>query len=461
MPVSTEHPVIQSRRWYWRDALLVVVICAALLVSLRGHVWQPGRGWSAYTPAVVSGDEPHYLMLINSVLLDGDLSLSEDYRAVERGELRAGNAFAGLSLDHHTWVVDPATGQRALWSSLYDWRHPRHCDADDRSCRRWKKLDARLPESSQTRVEGPAHPPAHPILVAASLAPWVDRPDLVETNALRLSVLWVLATLLAVSALAAAFGLGRLGQLTVLTLTLVSPLSAYSRGLFSEPVAALTLVLGVLCWRRNRPLLSALILAFAAAIKPPWALIGIALMWRGWDTKRAQNGFRLCYGLSGVAIVMANFAWISGPIISGQLGWQFIHEPSQLMATLIDGRHGLLTFTPWCVLALPALWRNPALAVLTPALALLLVTMMLFGSLGEVCFGPRLWLPVVPLLAVAAVRSVHEVSVRSKPMLRRWLVLCGMWSLLAAWPGIVAWPMAWEQPAYAMVRLGLRVIMAH
>ncbi len=57
-------------------------------------------------PYVFSGDEPHYLLLANSLRWDGDLELSDDYLDVAAGSDRAGALFPGVDLDHHTVLVD-------------------------------------------------------------------------------------------------------------------------------------------------------------------------------------------------------------------------------------------------------------------------------------------------------------------------------------------------------------------
>lgn len=68
------------------------------------NVFFAGSGNSAASrlPRVLSGDEPHYLVLINSFLLNGDLELSNDYAAVHHGGTQAGLRYAGEALDDHT-----------------------------------------------------------------------------------------------------------------------------------------------------------------------------------------------------------------------------------------------------------------------------------------------------------------------------------------------------------------------
>jgi hypothetical protein len=69
-----------------------VALVAALLLAPHLFV---GRYYSNHLPIlgpaqVVSGDEPHYLLMLNSLLDDGDLDLSNQYAAVHAGMTAAG-----------------------------------------------------------------------------------------------------------------------------------------------------------------------------------------------------------------------------------------------------------------------------------------------------------------------------------------------------------------------------------
>ena len=56
---------------------------------------------AAHVPYVHSGDEPHYLVYLNSLQLDGDLNLANNYASVHEGSNQAGARFARAPLDHH------------------------------------------------------------------------------------------------------------------------------------------------------------------------------------------------------------------------------------------------------------------------------------------------------------------------------------------------------------------------
>src|SRR5438105_6478303 len=86
------------------------------LFWLAGHrEWRPDGRLVAIEPRMIAGDEPHYLVVINSLLRDGDLELQDDYRRVRLGSAEAGLGARGAIFDHHTLFLDKQTGQTSRW----------------------------------------------------------------------------------------------------------------------------------------------------------------------------------------------------------------------------------------------------------------------------------------------------------------------------------------------------------
>src|SRR5207302_1868799 len=99
-----------------------VALCAAVAAPLLApHLFTgtPDSPYPVFGPArVLSDDEPHYLLLINSLLSDGDLDLANNYAHVHAGGQDAGLFWGGgRTLDHHTVVV--LDGRRTDWREFY------------------------------------------------------------------------------------------------------------------------------------------------------------------------------------------------------------------------------------------------------------------------------------------------------------------------------------------------------
>ena len=119
-----------------------MLLLLPLVVTGGQRVWGQIR-----IPGVQSGDEPHYLIMIHSLIRDYDLDLANNYRDAHRGAPDAGWRHAGRPLDHHTvWVID---GVRADWRDVYDafgrWDRTRRGTRSHAGAgrRRWTSPDGR------------------------------------------------------------------------------------------------------------------------------------------------------------------------------------------------------------------------------------------------------------------------------------------------------------------------------
>src|SRR4030095_1153605 len=90
-----------------RTAIVLFFIFLFLIMWATSRcVYLPQTGeFHWIEPQAARGDEPHYLMIINSILFDKDLQLQEDYRRVEQGGWEAGKFHHGRRLDNHTSLV--------------------------------------------------------------------------------------------------------------------------------------------------------------------------------------------------------------------------------------------------------------------------------------------------------------------------------------------------------------------
>src|SRR5260370_7316862 len=54
--------------------------------------YQPSKAVQWSFPIVAHGDEPHYLVLLNSLIFDGDFDLRNNYLSVHEGSIQPGVA---------------------------------------------------------------------------------------------------------------------------------------------------------------------------------------------------------------------------------------------------------------------------------------------------------------------------------------------------------------------------------
>lgn len=372
---------------------------AAVLIAAAAFVSPPGRRLAALerrlagTPSVVlfaavsvlfaavgehytarlhpSGDEPHYLLMAQSLAREGDLDLRDNF---ERGDFRE---------------YVPA-------------------------------LDA--PHYGAPRADGrpfPAHSPGLPLLLAPAYLVGGRRACMV------LMALLAAGCVVQVPALARQLGAGARGAAFALLVACGAPLFFYAFHLYTEVPSALALALGLRLVLDAAPRVAPAVLAAVCASVLPWlhvkmipaaALLGVLAVVR--LPGRARIAFALVAAGAAVGFV-AYYAAIFGratPLGLYGGGLPRGVEPAPLRAAAglwLDRSYGLLPHAPVFVLALagvapmlarlararPAGQRGAALAhvlVIAAVLAPVLAWRMWWGGM---CPPARFLVPLVPSLA--------------------------------------------------------------
>lgn len=383
----------------WTVLGLTCVLLAVPLFVTGGH---RVRGLPLRVPGVQAGDEPHYLVMISSLLHDGDLDLANNYQSAHAGSWQAGRRFAGKPLDHHTvWFVD---GVRTFWRDVFE--------ADDD---RWERDAGGNPRPRQRegvtvdvsrRPEYSMHPTGLALLLAPILAVFRET-RAIEPLTLFCSLGATLLTLLAFRALLRRFDANPTeADVVTLATFLGTPVWHYARSLFAEPYLMACLVGAYAVVLRSRAyVVAGCLVAVGMVMKPPFALVlvplAIAAAWR--KEVGGLAGLTLPPLAATTLILGLNQTMFGSPWQSSQA---FVAgNPLQgTLGLLFGGRHGLVACAPIALVALmgwPRLLKDrpwPA-GLVGSAFVVYFVFMALRATwMGGHSYGPRLIVPILPIL---------------------------------------------------------------
>ncbi len=381
-------------------------------------------------PRVKGGDEPHYLIVINSLLNDGDLDLRNNYDSANQGSFQAGNKFMGMSLDRHT--VSFINGKPVLWEEIYEsFGNSEKWGRDKQG-----KPIPILKSGVAGDVSGLAQYSVHPSGIAFLLAPFlwaVKGTPYVEPLALFLANLAVIFSAFVFRGI-----VGRYTKdLVIINLAtffvfLGTPIWAYGRTLFTEPFLVL-FALGAYGFTLGKKsgFWAGGCLGLGIMIKTPFALLAIplALFWLG--QKDWNNLLRF---LVGPILAMVYFLCLNSQLYGSPLTppHPFIFENPFIAAPGIwfSWNHGIFAFAPVLIPFLFS-WKKFLREQRTDAwvwgggfFVYYLLMSFFTGWSGAWSFGPREILPVIPFLMIPACYTLGEFSDWGR--LRQWgfIALC-------------------------------------
>jgi hypothetical protein len=394
-------------------------------VALATTVFLVIWGLTTHGKHSVSGDEPHYLMVAQSLLSDGDLDLRNNYRDDQGRLFGAG----GLQPELH---ARPALDGRLL--PVHDIGLP----------------ILLLPAYAAARGLASLAPPA-------TLASFRMSQGLFAYSLVSL----VIAALFALSAVVTSAALGQQGvpnraaALAVLSVWLTAPLLSNSFLVFPEAIA-----LAVTAWtvyacasvRSSRwRVWEWLLVATLGAL--PWvhrkyavyacALLAVTL-WkrRGNPEQRA----RIAAVLALYAIPQAALAWwtyqhwgnLAGPIALDRLPFSGDALAHGLLGTFFDRENGLLWWAP-AYAVIPAVWwmsGKEALPWLAPAIALVLPGAAHDQWWGGFSPAARFLVPLAPVVCLVCVPALVR---------RRWIRVTAIALLV---PQLLIAACGWERPRF-------------
>jgi hypothetical protein len=372
-------------------------------------------------PYIKGGDEPHYLVMINSLLNDGDLDLTNNYESAREGSRQAGKKFAGQALEPQgVWNIG---GRQVIWSQVYE------------DTNRWEKngAGAYVPKKKPDThfdVSGLPMYSSHPAGIAFILFPilWCFRgTGAVEPLALVCSE---------VAVLFAVFGFRRILQrsitdsfsinLATFLAFLGTPLWAYGRSLFMEPfLLSFAVWAYALALERKSGFWIGLLLGLGALLKPNFLILLFPLtgLWiferKIRDLLLALVGPVLATGL----ILYLNARWYGSPWTPPQ-PFHFGNPLSGMIGLWFSWNHGILALSPVVFLALIG-WKKFIHEKQREAILVgfgFLIYFLMMASFecwwGGWCYGPRLIAPVFSFLMIPLVYLPDFYSSLKSPILK-------------------------------------------
>jgi hypothetical protein len=438
-----------SRAWNllssgWRPAAFIGALL--LLPLIYASPEAPNR-FHLGLPRVYSGDEPHYLVSINSVVLDGDLDVANNYAAVHRGASQAGQRFAGSALDHHTVWFEGAT--RRDWNKVFE-DQPDRWDSDGEH-HPTPRLRLGQPAPQPGHLEVSTHPPGLAILLGLLLRP-LSGTDLIEPTAILCSALATILAMLSLLALARIYtSRPAAAALATALAFLATPAWHYARSLFTEPYLLLfTTASYSLTLRGRSPLLAGGMIGLGMMMKPTFILLGLPLF----VLYSVERNFRAAATFAlPVAVAVAATLWLDALLLGSP--WRAVQEWQQ--GSLINGawniffsfHKGLLLTAPAVVVAMLA-WPRFLRAHRRDGVVLLAgvgLNFLLFASYGSwhggLCYSVRYMVPVLPLFFISLVCLFELDWWRSYAFRGMVAALCALSFLTNARAAVQYWK-SWE-----------------
>ncbi len=433
--------ILESDRFF--VTVLLLCVFGPLVINPMAGNFTLDIAW----PSIFSGDEPHYLVTLNSLVFDGDLDVSNNYRSAHKGSNQAGIHYRALPLPPHSIYY--------FNGRIYGWIHFFETDPErwirDESGGLTAPLRAALPDTTlppgavtERTPQYTQHSPGLPILLGTFLKPFRSE-RYTEPAAILFSALAIFLTGLFLKDLCCLFSTKKWAvHSSVLLIMLGSPLWHYSRTLYTEAYLALfaTAFFALTLKKEEisplrKWLIPGLIIGVGIAMKPNFVLFAAPMILWCLARKQFKGAVYLSLGpgLGLVSMFLLNASHFGSPLHWAQ---KFIcgNPVTGAWGLFTAGNRGLLWLSPLVLIPL-ALWPRFVRGDTSRTVPLLLGWCVYFFSMslwhewrGGYCYGPRLIVPTLPLLYLPLLHWIEGWDRQKLPARLGFILFAGISVLL-------------------------------
>lgn len=400
-------------------------------------------------PRIISGDEPVYLLMINSIINDYDMDLKNNKESVYEGSQQMGKVFAGEPIvNHAVWFIN---GKRYQHDDVYE------LDVSKWETAPEGKIVPMLLDTAPDVSELPEYS-THPYGIAFISAPFLfpfRNTEYVEPAALLMSALVTIIAVFLFRSLLRLFSSNNLAINVITTLAFLgTPLWHYGRTMFNESWLAMFTVAAVyfaLKGRRSHKAYYQILAGFSVALgmlmKPVFLIVAVPVIILFLFRKELKYTLVISiFPMVSILIVLYLNYIISGSVFRGPQDFEIGNLFKGVVGLLFSLKAGLFLYAPITIIGLllfPGFIKKygmEALVIGTVFVVYFLLMALWTCWWGGHCYGPRLIVPVIPLLLVSLVQFKQSILYK-KHMLYYATISIGCTSLMI---NLIAAMLSWR-----------------
>jgi hypothetical protein len=422
-------------------------------------------------PHTYSGDEPHYLLMLSSLIKDFDFEVGNNYRNARKlGMNDAGQARKRKAITHHSFLRNTRSGDMFLWKSVFNFvwgktnllrpemPYPRHPD----------KENFDLSEFGEYQHS----PVGLPLFLSLFLWPfrYFNYSAVYDSCAVFVMMMIGLTGLFFFHRLLRVF-CPRNAKLFTCILAFGTPFWWYSRSLYPD-ILLCSLLLGSLYFLlvKKNYVVPGLLMGFGIMVKLQFlVIVGVFFLFVASNRKwKELSLFSMSVALFAGVQLLQNYLTFGNVFFFGYISpalsvtppkstdWSFLGEIlPRLKMMLFSPAEGLLTFSPFLVFSVLGVRR---LVVRERAKGLFLIGLLAvyflfhwmgpYWYMGGVYYGPRHLVPIIPLLLLPL---AYWYDSSSSKMLKSAALVLAFVSVLINLQGVFLYEYVCRKPPWFLI----------